>query len=309
MAVSPALKNRIRSTKNIKQITRAMEAVSAVKMRKSEQAALQARPFALAALQILRNVAAGLEADYAALSPLLEKRIVNKTTLVVVTSDKGLAGSFNTNILREAEKFLKEATGEIEIVTIGKKARDFFAKRPHPIVSRFQDTGDFVELDETRPIATLLEEHYMHKKTDRIVILYTNFLSVLKQEVTYRELLPFSVEMLESIIEGIIPFRGRYAGIPNFLGEKTENIPYLFEPTPAAVLARILPKLLHVEVHQAILEANASEHSSRMVAMKNASENAGELIEELTLAYNKVRQAAITKELTEITAGAAAMDK
>ncbi len=307
MAVSPTLKNRIRSTKSIKQITRAMEAVSAVKMRKSEQAALATRPYALTALQILKNISKNLDADYASLSPLLAVRPMQKNTLVVVTSDKGLAGSFNTNILRRAEGFIIEAAGEIELVVVGKKARDYFGKRGGKIVAEFHEAGDFATLPETKPLATLLESRYAQKETDRIVILYTNFLSVLKQEVITRELLPFSNKILTAIIESTVPLRGKYAGIPNVLGMETESIPYLFEPSPSVVLHHILPRLLHIEIHQAILEANASEHSSRMVAMKNASENAGELIDDLTLVYNKARQAQITKELTEITAGAAAM--
>ncbi len=308
MAVSPALKNRIRSTKSIKQITRAMEAVSAVKMRKSEQAALATRPYALTALQILNNISKNLDTDHANLSLLLAVRPIAKTTLVVVTSDKGLAGSFNTNVIRRAEKFIKETSGGIELVVVGKKGRDYFSKRVKNILAEFVKAGDFVDLAETKPLTTLLETRYAQKETDRIVVLYTNFLSVLKQEVIARELLPFSEKTLTEIVEATIPMRGKYAGIPNVLGMETESIPYLFEPSPATVLAEILPKLLHIEIHQAILEANASEHSSRMVAMKNASENAGELIDDLTLIYNKARQAQITKELTEITAGAAAME-
>lgn len=308
MAVSPALKNRIRSTKSIKQITRAMEAVSAVKMRKSEQAALATRPYALTALQILSNISKNLDTDHTSLSPLLAVRPVTKTTLVIVTSDKGLAGSFNTNVIRRAEKFIKNTSGEIELVVVGKKARDYFGKRNTKVIGEFLEAGDFVDLSETKPLAEFVQTRSAQQETDRVVIIYTNFLSVLKQEVIIRELLPFSEKTLTEIVEATIPLRGKYAGIPNVLGMETDAIPYIFEPSPAAVLAEILPKLLHIEIHQAILEANASEHSSRMVAMKNASENAGELISDLTLEYNKARQAQITKELTEISAGAAALE-
>lgn len=308
MATSRAIKNRIKSTKNIKQITKAMEAVSAVKMRKSEVVALKARPYALSALEIFKGLSAKLDYDISNLSPLLEQNKSKKIGLVVVTSDKGLAGSFNTNVLRKALEILKDKKDEFELITVGKKGRDFLGRRGFSIAKDFLGAGDFVELKETRPISIFIKEGFLNKRWSKVVLLYTNFMSALKQETITREVLPFSFESISKIVDGITPDRGRYANMPLFIGQKEKGLTYKFEPDPLTVLNELLPALLEIEVHHAILEANASEHSSRMVAMKNASENAGELIGELTLVYNKARQAQITKELTEITAGKEALE-
>ncbi|MEK7081832.1 MAG: ATP synthase F1 subunit gamma [Patescibacteria group bacterium] len=303
MANERVIKNRIGATKNIRQITKAMEAVAAVKMRKSEQAALSTRPYALAALQILKNLSNKIETDLALLSPLLAQRPIKKIALVVVTSDKGLAGAFNSNVLRRAEEFIKNAPAdtEVQIISVGKKAKSYFEYINLKILKQFDGVGDLAELHETEPIAKFLEQLFAEEKTAQVVFIFTNFLSVLKQEVLTRILLPFSEKTLEEIVRNTVPLRGRYSGIPNALGLTTDTLPYIFEPSPEQVLRQLLPHLFYVEVHQVILEANASEHSSRMVAMKNAADNARELIEELTLSYNKARQAKITKELLEIS--------
>jgi F-type H+-transporting ATPase subunit gamma len=319
MASSKAIKNRIRSTKNIAQITKAMEAVSAVKMRKSEQVALRARPYSLAALEVLRGVSAKLETDISSLSPLLSKpkgsnlhhKVEPCKCLIVITSDKGLAGSFNTNVLRKAFAFIKN-NPDTEIIAVGKRGRDFLKRRGGKIIADFTGAGDFVELSETAPIAKFVREGFETGKWNSVTLLYTNFLSALKQEVVTRQILPFNFESLNAIIEGIVPTRGKYANMPSVIGTLTESkngeSAYVFESNPAEVLEKLLPTLLDIEIHHAVLEGNASEHSSRMIAMRNASENAGELIDGLTLEYNKARQAQITKELTEITGGAAALE-
>jgi F-type H+-transporting ATPase subunit gamma len=308
MATSRAIKNQIKSTKNIKQITKAMEAVSAVKMRKSEVVALKARPYALSALEIFKGLSARLDNNISNLSPLLEQNKSKKIGLVVITSDKGLAGSFNTNVLRKALEILKDKKDEFELITVGKKGKDFLGRRGFSIAKDFLGAGDFVELEETRPISIFIKEGFLNKRWSKVILLYTNFMSALKQETITREMLPFSFESISKIVDGITPDRGRYANMPSFIGQKEKGLTYKFEPDPVTVLNELLPALLEIEVHHAILEANASEHSSRMVAMKNASENAGELIGELTLVYNKARQAQITKELTEITAGKEALE-
>jgi F-type H+-transporting ATPase subunit gamma len=311
MPSTKSIKNRIKSTKNIKQITKAMEAVSAVKMRKSEQVALRARPYALASLEVLKNVSASINSqknsEISSLSPLLSTLNADKPKcLVVVTSDKGLAGSFNTNVLRKALNFIKN-NPDTEIIAVGKRGRDFLKRRGGKMIADFTGAGDFVELEETSPIAKLVREGFESGKWSTVTLLYTNFVSALKQEVVARNILPFSFDSLNSIIEGILPTRGKYANMPNVLGT-SETSDYVFEPNPSEVLGKLLPTLLDIEIHHAVLEGNASEHSSRMVAMRNASENAGELIDGLTLQYNKARQAQITKELTEITGGAAALE-
>ena len=285
-----------------------MEAVSAVKMRKSERVALRARPYALAALEVLRGLTAKMDNDFSSLSPLLDQtRSDQPNCLLVITSDKGLAGSFNTNVLRKALKIVNNDP-TLEVIAVGKKGRDFLSRRGAKIISGYTGAGDFVELRETEPISKFVKDGFEQGKWSKVTLLYTNFLSALKQEVVARKVLPFDFKSLTSIIEGITPTRGKYANMPQVLGVDQKESAYSYEPNASIILDKLLPTLLEIEIHHAVLEGNASEHSSRMVAMRNASENAGELIDSLTLEYNKARQAQITKELTEITGGAAALE-
>lgn len=325
MATLRTIRLRIKGTKNIKQITRAMEAVSAVKMRKSQGVALTARPYATAALKLLKSVQSGAPDGSAVFSPLLEKREVKNTLLVVVTSDKGLAGSFNANVLKRAELFIKqstttsapghsssteEETKDITVVTVGKKAGDYFTKRGRTPIAALTGYGDYADISEVQPIFDAVTEAFTERKADEIYIIYTNFLSAMKQEVVVRKLLPFSEEGLEEMVKGIVPERGRFAehdtNAANTRANDT-NREYLFEPSPREILESILPALLKIQIYHAILEANASEHSSRMVAMRNATDNASELIKSYTVVMNKARQSAINKELAEITGGSEAL--
>ena len=308
MAGSRALKNRIRSTKNIRQMTRAMEAVSAVKMRRSQQAALAARPYALSALSILHKIQKSTE-EAVIHSPLTEKRSVETLGLAVITSDKGLAGSFNANVIKKAEKLIAHSGKRALIVAVGKKGRDYFKRRKVQLAGEFLGAGDFGAINETRHISDLVASLFIEKKCDEVVLVYANFLSALKQEVVVRKLLPFTEEALGEIIADIEPLRGRYANMPVTITNSSERPAgtLIFEPSPQEALEKVLPELLAVQIFHAILEGNASEHSSRMIAMKNASESAGELVDTLNIQYNKARQAAITKELSEITAGKEAL--
>jgi F-type H+-transporting ATPase subunit gamma len=203
---------------------------------------------------------------------------------------------------------LKEGKDKIELVTVGKKGRDFLGRRGFFVAKDFLGAGDYVEIEETRPISEFIKNGFLEKKWNSVTLLYTNFMSALKQEVITRKMLPFSFESISKIVKNISPEHGKYANTPSFVGKNDKELTYKLEPAPQEILAFLLPALLEIEIHHAILEANASEHSSRMVAMKNASENAGELIGDLTLLYNKARQAQITKELTEIVGGAAALE-
>jgi len=303
MAGLRELKNRIKSTGNIKQMTKAMEAVSAVKMRRSVALALESRPYALTALRVLEKMRRHLEPHETLHSPLFDKNGVSKKTLVVIASDKGLVGSFNTTVLRKAANTAKEP-GECEFVAIGKRAADNLKRRGN-LVASFTGAGDFGAVAESLPISKFLMKRFLDKATGAVDLIYSNFISALQQEVIVRPLLPLSIEGLETAVAAIVPKRGRYANIPTPFEQmaESEEAPFLFEPSPESVLREISEKLLAVEIHSAILEANASEHSSRMIAMKSASENASDLIGELSMQYNKSRQAAITKELSEITAG------
>jgi F-type H+-transporting ATPase subunit gamma len=308
MASSRTIKKRIRSTKSIEQMTKAMEAVSAVKMRKSEMLALRARPYALAALEVLKNVRKGLQEEHLNLSPLLDERPVKKSCLVVFTSDKGLAGSFNTSVIRKTQEILKDNSKEYSLIVVGKKGKNFFARRNLEIAAEFFGNGDFGAAEDIKPLSLFITNFFTDKKCDEIILIYTNFLSALKQEIIVRKLLPFTEESLEAIVGGIVPERGKYANMPQALGTGIgKNAEYLFEASPSEVLSKLLPDLIEVEIYHSTLEANASEHSSRMVAMRSASDNAGDLRKELTLLYNKARQAQITKELAEISAGAEAL--
>lgn len=292
-------------------MTKAMEAVSAVKMRRSEMLALRARPYAIAALEVLKNVRRGLPEEATFLSPLLEERPAKKTLVVVFTSDKGLAGSFNGVVLRKAQNLMAKIRSEgreSSVVAVGKKAKSFFARRKTDIAAEFFGSGDFGAIGEIEPLASFVVNFFSDKRADEVMLVYTNFISALRQEVTVRKLLPFTVESLEAIVAGIVPERGKYANMPEAIGAGGAATPeYSFEASPAEVLAKLLPALVRVELYHATLEANASEHSSRMVAMRSASENASELRKDLIVLFNKARQAQITKELAEITAGAEAL--
>ncbi len=299
------IKVKIRSINNTKQITKAMEMVSASKMRKSQLVALNSRPYCEKALQMLGELSAHTDAR---LHPLLNK-IEGKTALLVITSDKGLCGGLNSNVLKKAYKLAKEKNADV--IVVGKRARDFFSRRNFNIAAEFFGIGDTVKTEEASPIAEFLINNYGEGKYGSILAVYTNFLSTLKQEAVVRQVLPVSIEGIKEIVAGIVPERGRFSG--DVLKQKEEVYPYsyeyVYEPSPQIVLDRLLKELLHVQVYHMILESNASEHSARMMAMKNATESAQKLIDELTLTFNNVRQAAITRELSEITAGAEALQQ
>jgi F-type H+-transporting ATPase subunit gamma len=311
MATLRSIKNRIKATKNIQQITKAMQAVSAVKMRKAEQNAIAGRPYALTALEILKNVRAALDDELLSQNQLVNERKVERTCLAVITSDKGLAGAFNTNVIREAQRFIADSKVPVDVVAVGKRGREYFTRHGNNVIMSFIESGDFATLEETLPIATFLHDRFVNKECDEVVIIYTNFISVVKQAVVTRKILPVTVEALEDITRHIIPERGLYSGMPQAIdrnaGEE-KKLDYKFEPSAQSILNTLIPALISVEILQSVLEANASEHSSRMVAMKSASDNASDLIGSLRIIFNKGRQAQITKELTEITAGAEALN-
>ncbi len=306
MAGSRAIKNRIKSTKNIQQITKAMEAVSAVKMRRSESAAIKGRPYALYALDILKKIEKSTGEDVRALSPLFEKRNGTRTAIVLISSDKGLAGAFNANVTRKGSELLKEFPNA-DIVAVGKKGRDFFQRKGSLIVKSFEQAGDYVTLAEAKHISDYIISLYIDNKYDRVEVIFTNFVSALKQEVIHRPLLPLDDKALNATIDNIIPATGKFADLRGS-GMNGSALEYKFEPTPGEIVKNLVPMLVELEVFHSILEANASEHAARMVAMKNASESAKDIIKALTIKYNKERQAQITKELIEITSGKEALE-
>lgn len=284
---------------NTRQITKAMEVVSATKMRRSQGLALNIRPFAVHAFEILTRILI----DPATPLPRLMKPIEQEknVALIVVTSDKGLAGSFNANILRKAESWIRE-NGEdksIAVITVGKKAKEYFSKRSYNVIQDYIGTGDYGVFDEVGHIAEFLMAQFLHNAYDTVYGIYTHFQSTLRQQALVRRLLPITPQSMRDVIEGII------SETSHLQGRQERPVPdateYVFEPSAEAVLSALLPYVFQLAIYHIILESNASEHSARMLAMKKASDNAKDIIDDLSLLYNKSRQAAITQELIEIT--------
>jgi F-type H+-transporting ATPase subunit gamma len=285
------IRRRIRSVKNTAQITKAMQMVAASKMRKAQQAALAGRPYAALMNEVLAQVSrhAG---DFR--HPLMEQRPEAKVALIVVSTDKGLCGALNSNLLREAAKTDKNAT---VYVTAGRKAAQFVARTRRELAAEFT-YKDAPLFSEARAISKFAQELFLQGEVGRVDVLFTNFISTLNQKPEVRTLLP--VGELKAMLAGAQePGRAE-----DTLKGPTE---FLFEPSPDQVLGALLPHYLNFQVYQILLEAKASEQSARMVAMKNATDNAQQLIKDLTLQYNKLRQANITKELLEISSAAMAL--
>ncbi len=309
------LKRRIRSVQNIGQITKAMELVSATKMRRSQELALTSRPYAYAALELLAILSklpalATTKKSGDMIPEILKKRTVEKTAFLLLTSDKGLAGSFNSAVLRKFENFVKAEHIDLKdpkysFIAIGQKSKTYLERRNLKVIASFNRVGDFTKPEEAEPIANFLIAGYINHYFDSVVGFFTTFVTALRQDAVQRDLLPISYEAIKQTVEETIPRAGRYsdyAKSESFLNaQETE---YIIEPSPKEVLAELAPKLLKTRIYHLIFEANASEHSARRMAMKNASDNAGELSEDLNMEYNKSRQAAITNQIIEITSGA-----
>ncbi len=284
------LRRRIKSIKNTAQITKAMQMVAASKMRRAQQAALAGRPYAELMNSVLAEVSVH-SGDFA--DPLMEVREGRRRALIVVSTDKGLCGGLNSNVTREAAKFDKNDT---QYVTAGRKASQFIARTKRQLIAEFtyKDTPTFAE---ARAISKFAQDLFLKGEVDRVDILFTNFISTLNQKPEVRPFLP--VGQVTGVTSGVPEGKA-----PPLLKGATE---FIFEPGAEAVFGALLPHYLNFQVYQILLEAKASEQSARMVAMKNATDNAKQLIKDLTLEYNKLRQANITKELLEITSAAMSM--
>jgi len=279
------IRRRIKSVKNTAQITKAMQMVASSKMRKAQLAALAGRPYAALMNKVLGDVAA----DSADLSqPLMEKREVKKRAVVLVSTDKGLCGALNSNLTREAAKYDKNTT---VFVCAGKKGAQFIARTKRNLAAEFtyKDAPLFAE---ARAISKFVQDLFLKGEVDSVEILFTNFVSTLVQKPDAKHLLP--IAEVKSVSAGMQSHKAEVA-------LEQSGLDFQFEPSAKKVLNALLPHALNFEIYQILLEAKASEHSSRMVAMKNATDNAKQLIKDLTLEYNKLRQANITKELLEIT--------
>ncbi len=280
------IRRRIRSVKNTAQITKAMQMVASSKMRKAQLAALAGRPYAILMNQVIVNTAKDTQ-DFT--HPLMERREVRKQAVLAVSTDKGLCGALNSNLGREALKFDKETT---LFVAAGRKGAQFFARSKRNLVAEFtyKDAPLFAE---ARAISKSLQEMFLKGEVDRVDVVFTRFVNTLTQKVEVRQLLP--IGELQNVLN--IPGGPEHKAA----GAEGHQIEHIFEPSAEKVLGGILPHFVNFIVYQILLEAKASEHSARMVAMKNATDNAKQLIKDLTLEYNKLRQANITKELLEIT--------
>lgn len=301
-----AVKNKIKSIDKTRQVTKAMEAVSAVKMRKSQAIALSTRPYARAALGILRSISGSIEALQ---HPLMTARPVKKTCVIVVSADKGLAGSYGSALLKQTYRFFTERKLTQEntaLICIGKKANEHFAKRGWTVIAHHEHWSDHVDFRAVEPLAEEVKELFVSGAYDEVFIVYTNFLSTLKQLVYARQLLPVAFDRVEEVIRGIAPEKGKFSELRKDL----EHLPireYSFEPDPETILSELIPALFNIQIYHSVLEANASEHSARMIAMKNASDSAGDISRALKLRFNKVRQSAITREVSEIVGGMESM--
>jgi len=286
------LRRRIKSIRNTSQITKAMQMVAAAKMRKAQQAAVAGRPYASLMNEVLAEVTANA-GDFS--HPLMEVREIRKRAVIVVSTDKGLCGALNSNLLREAARFDKETT---VYITAGRKASQFIARTKRQLAAEFT-YKDAPLFGEARAISRFAQDLFTKGEVDAVDILFTNFISTLAQKPEVRTLLPVGeIKAVHAELEEGTADSGK------LLKGATE---FLFEPGADQVLGSLLPHYLNFQVYQILLEAKASEHSARMVAMKNATDNANQLIKDLTLEYNKLRQANITKELLEITTAQMAM--
>jgi F-type H+-transporting ATPase subunit gamma len=307
MAGLKEIKNKIYSVKKTRKVTRAMEAVSAVKMRKAQERALSARSYARSAVRILAQVSTLVEFDT---HPLIRQRDTGATAILLITSDKGLAGSLNSAVLKLAEKFIAnkdESKGGIKWVCVGKRAVDWAERRDCEIVHKLQYVSDDITEHELKEITEIVVRMQKNGDVRKVNIIYTNFKSTFEQEAVMRRALPLSKGALEDIASGILPEKGKHSiGVEHGVIDNTDNT-YTIEPSRSAVFNEIVPKLTNIVVFHTLLENKASEHSARMVAMKNATDKAGEVAMLLKRKFNKARQAAITAEIGEITSGLEAM--
>jgi F-type H+-transporting ATPase subunit gamma len=309
MASLKNIKLKILSVKKTSTVTHAMEAVSAVKMRKSQERALAGRLYAASALSILERLSGSVELAMHALMQPEREGVSGKTAFIIVTSDKGLAGSLNSAVIRAVEREILSRRLEksnVIIIGIGRRGADYFANRGYEVRERFENVSDSIAEDEVNKITARILAWHAHGEVTRACIAYTNFLSTFEQEAVVRQIVPLSSGTLHEFVKHMRPVKGRYAPTPSETKETTQAS-YTIEPDPDTIVATLLPRLLNVAVFHGVLENKASEHSARMVAMKNATDNAKEKARQYTRTFNKVRQAAITREISEITSGIEAM--
>jgi F-type H+-transporting ATPase subunit gamma len=280
------VRKRIRSVISTRQITKAMEMVAAAKLRKAQLRAMQVRPYSEKMDHILESLSAAASGEM--VHPFFEKREVKKQTLVLMTSDRGLCGSFNANLIRKSQEWLEGKEREkVELVLVGKKGFDFYKRRPYEIAGKFLDWSGNLNYAKARELVDLLTNRFLSGQTDEITIIYTQFISTVRYRATESRYLPVERPRIDE--------------------KKKRLLEYIFEPSPDKIFSDLMPRYALTKMITALAGSFASEHSARMIAMGAATKNAGEMIDTLTLQYNKARQAAITKELLEIVSGAEAL--
>ena len=284
MANIRLVRRRIRGIQGIVKITRAMEMIATSKMKRAQEQGLAGRPYSEKIGQVLADLAA-LPRAGDLLHPLLQRRPVSKIAMVQITPDRGLCGGLNANINRQTASFMVKQNSPVTLIAVGRKGLDFMRRYGGDIRAEFTGLGDRPSLLDTLPISRIIIDDYTNGVIDLVYLVYARFISTMVQKPILQQILPIEP-----------------AAIP-----KAQNVDYIYEPSPDEVLSELLPRFVEMQVYHAILESIASEQSARMVAMRNATDNAGELIEELTLMYNKARQESITNELLDITGGAAAL--
>lgn len=284
MASLMGLRRRIKSAKNISQITKAMEMVYASKMRKAQDSALAARPFTEKLEQIMSSIKGGRGDTH----PLMEERNVKNILIIVVSTDKGLCGALNVNLFKTITSWISSMDPKIgiKLVSVGKKARSSYGNRESELVAKFHALGETPSFEETRAIARLAIDTFTKGEADEVYLAYPKFISTLQSEPTTKKLIPLIPQLSEELVPA----------------------PYAFEPGASEILEELVPYQIEMSMYQTLIEARASEFSARMVAMKNASDNAHDLINNLTLDYNSSRQASVTSELLDATTARMALE-
>lgn len=289
MATQLDIKRRIRSVKNTQQITRAMKFVAAARLRRAQEKAISARPYTRALTRVVHSVAIRAQENA---HPLLRRRPENRVLLLVVSGERGLAGAFNSNVIRRTIEFLREHSKQnLEVMSLGRKARDAMRKQRWKIIAEYVDITTKAEPSKAAEIAHRVTELYNGEEVDAVYVVFNEFKSVLAQNLTLQKLLPIEPD-------------ATLAGIGDEK-DQANTVDYIYEEPPSELFARLLPRYIEAQIFRALAESAASEHAARMTAMDSATNNAGELIDKLTLYMNKVRQAAITKEIIEVVSGAA----
>ncbi|MBN1284505.1 MAG: ATP synthase F1 subunit gamma [Anaerolineae bacterium] len=308
MATAREIRRRIRSVKNIAQITKAMQAVSASKVHRAQTTVLASRPFSTLAFALLADIAVQTRLQAGEiLHPLLEVREpVERVAALVITSDRGLTGPYNTNMFRTIVRFEERIVRPVQYTVVGRKGRDFLIRRRASVGAEFIHLSDAPSINDIAPMARLVMDEFLSRQVDEVYVAYTDFINMLTQKPVVLRLLPIKPYSKEDMVMA--------KALEDQLEKRALLRPaahreYIYEPSARVILDQILPRFVEVLIYQAVLESQASEHAARMVAMRTATENADILVDELTLYYNKARQLAITNEMLDIVGGAEAMGK